>query len=235
MRSRPTPRPLISTLLAAGVALAGCFGAGGVFDPSEVDAPRAAFFGSSTVAGAGASAGELRWSSLVARRLGWREVNLGLPGSKLTAVPGPIPAGEERVDEVIAAAPDVVVLMYGANDVAAGIPLGDEERPGTFRHALARVLGRLRTALPRAALVVCAPQPAAMLDGIRRPYDDALAEAAARFGATYVPAGEAFPSSRLAELAADEIHLNDRGHHALAAYVSERLVPAVAMARGRPR
>lgn len=228
MGPRVFRRNSVSGSVAAVLALTGCLASTALRDPLEADAPRVAFFGSSTIAGVGASAPERRWSTLVAERLGWREVNLGLAGSKLTSVPARIVAGEERIAQVIAAAPDVVVVMYGANDVAAGVPLGDEETPGTFRHAVSRVLGRLRAALPQAELVICSPQPAAMLVGIRKPYDDALAEAAVRVGATWVPAGDAFAVSRLADLGSDRIHLNDGGHRALAAFVSGRLSPVLA-------
>lgn len=189
--------------------------------------PRAAFLGSSTTAGTGASRPERRWSAIVARDLGWSEVNLGLRGSKLVSLGDRIPAGEGRAAEVLNEAPDVVVVMYGANDVVAGVALGGPDASATYHHAVRGLLQRLRAALPAALLFVCSPQPAEALRGIRAPYDAVLAREAAAVGAVFVPAGEAFPLEQLPRLAADRIHLNDRGHAALARFVRDRIAAAL--------
>jgi lysophospholipase L1-like esterase len=184
---------------------------------------RVVFFGSSTTAGAGASAPERRWTSIVSRRLGWIEVNRGLSSSTLASVGRRTPSGEQRWREALAGPPaDIVYVMYGANDVLADVPLGDPDTPGTFRHAAMAVLRGMREALPDAALVVCAPQPSRATAARREPYDLALAEAAAAAGALFVPAGSAFPEGRLGELTADRLHLNDAGHAAVAEFVLGR-------------
>jgi lysophospholipase L1-like esterase len=183
------------------------------------------FFGSSTTAGSGTSATEKSWTHRVASALGWVEVNRGLSGSMLThRLDEPIPSGEGRAGEVIREAPDGVVVMYGANDAAARWPIGDERTPGTFHHAAAALLQRLRAALPHALLVVCTPQPAAALAPDARPrYDAVLEVEARRVGAVFVPAHRAFGPERLPALSADTIHLNDAGHAVLADFVTEVL------------
>lgn len=217
-------------LAAAALVIAGCGREAALAPPGALapepplPAPRVVFLGSSTTAGAGASAPALRWTSLVARRLGWIEVNRGLATSTLTNLGRQVPSGEERWRDALGAeGADAVVLMYGANDVLARAPLGDPATPGTFRHAAAAVLRGIREALPRAAIVVCAPQPSHATAAGREPYDLALADAAAQGGALFVPVGSAFPGERLGAYSADRLHLNDAGHAAVAEFVVERL------------
>jgi lysophospholipase L1-like esterase len=199
--------------------------------------PLAIFFGSSTTRGAGATSPERRWSALLARDAGWREVNAGLSGTTLTDRPGPgrAPSGEARWRSLLEGErPAIVFVMYGANDARIGVPIGDSGAPGTLRHAAAAVLRGLRIAFPGAVLVFVTPQPARRLLGVRGPYDAALAEEAAAAGAIVVDGAAAFPPEALAELAADAIHLNDRGHAAFAAHVARALAAAgVALPPGR--
>lgn len=209
------------------LVLAACARTDGPEPAAEVAGPRAVFLGSSTTAGIGASRPSRRWTAIVARDLGWTEVNLGLPGSKLAALGDRIAAGEERVQEVLALSPDVVVVMYGANDATAGIPVGDPGAAETFHRAARELLARLRRGLPAALLVVCSPQPAESLRGVRAPYDEVLEREALAAGAIFVRGGEAFPEQDLSRLAADRIHLNDRGHAALARHVRLALAAAL--------
>ncbi len=221
-------------LAAAAMLAAGCM-AGHAPPPRETaapGAPQAIFFGSSTVAGTGASRPDRRWTTLLARHAGWREVNEGLPGSTLTDVQGrPAASGELRLRALAASGvhPAVVVVMYGANDAIAGVPLGEAGMPGTFRHAAASVFRGLRAAFPRAVLVVCTPQPGRRLALRRAAYDAALAEEAQAVGAVLVHGEEAFAAEALPRYAADTIHLNDAGHAALAAHVERALLAARVM------
>lgn len=187
----------------------------------------ALFLGSSTTAGAGAGAEPRRWSSRLAARAGWREVNAGLAGSTLTEGAGPAASVEARWRGAAEGArPDVVFVMAGANDVLRGVPLGAPGEAGTFRDAAAAVIQGLRAAFPGATLVVVTPQPAQAIAGGRAPYDAALAEAAAASGAVLVRGEDAFPAGALAAYAADTLHLNDRGHAALAEHVAQALQAA---------
>jgi lysophospholipase L1-like esterase len=194
---------------------------------------RAVFFGSSTVQGHGASDAGKRWTSLVAARFGWLEVNLGLGGSTLTALAAGPASAEARWDAALAATdPDVLLVMYGANDVVfggTGVPLGDATTPGTFVHAAHAVLGGIRATFPDAVLVVLTPQPAPAYVARRAAYDEALRDAAAAHAATFVDAGSAFRPGPPYDL--DGIHLDDLGHAALAEYVAARLAESAASAR----
>ncbi|ABS25855.1 lipolytic protein G-D-S-L family [Anaeromyxobacter sp. Fw109-5] len=234
---------------AAAVALAilaGCLEAHGQPSrgPLPANAPQVLFFGSSTVAGSGATATHRRWTSLLARRVGWREINAGLSGSTLTEVPGRAAASGEVRWRALAASgihPSVVVLMYGANDAVASIPIGEASVPGTFRHAVAAVLRGLGEAFPDALLVVCTPQPGRRLQQHRRaPYDAALVQEARAAGAVVVRGDDAFAAEALPRFAADAIHLNDEGHAALAAHLeralrAEQVIPGARLARAERR
>ncbi len=232
----PTALAAAALLLACGASTSGSPPDG--LRPEHAPTPppaRVVFFGSSTTAGAGASRPERRWTSIVSRRLGWIEVNRGLSTSTLTNVRRKTASGEQRWHQALAgAAPDAVVVMYGANDVLARVPLGDPGTPGTFRHAAAVVLRGIREAFPHAALVVCAPQPSRATAEHREVYDLALAEAAARERAIFIAAGSAFPPARLEELTADRLHLNDAGHAVLAEYILSRRGALAERPRGEP-
>ena len=96
-------------------------------------------FRASSVEGAGASSPERRFSSIVCRALGWREVNLGLGGTTVTGRDDAgqvvdLTSGIGRVPEVLEAKPDHVLILYGANDFAQSRPLGEPRlfRQGTF-------------------------------------------------------------------------------------------------------
>lgn len=100
---------------------------------------RVVFYGSSTVCGAGLENPEERFSTIVSRELGWDEVNLGLADSLVTGrdLDAQIVSqrsGVVRVPDIFDERPDLVVVLYGADDVAAGKILGEPSdfRPGTF-------------------------------------------------------------------------------------------------------
>jgi lysophospholipase L1-like esterase len=220
--------------LALLLALASACSAVGGAPAGEPAAPLAPgaevlFLGSSTTAGVGASARDHRWTTLLARAAGWREWNEGLSGSTLTDGAGPlgVPSAESRLLTLPRRhAPAAVVLMYGANDMWRGVPIGAVGQPGTFRNAISVVLQGLRALYPRAVLVVSTPQPCRRLQAARAPYDEALAAEAARHGAVVVRGGTAFGDAELPRYSADAIHLNDLGQAALAAHVASALVTA---------
>ncbi|HYG69117.1 MAG TPA: SGNH/GDSL hydrolase family protein [Anaeromyxobacteraceae bacterium] len=227
---------LLAALLVALVATHSRAGAPG-FAAMGADAPVALFFGSSTTTGVGASSAARRWSSLLARDAGWREVNAGFPGTTLTDRPGPgrAPSAEARWRALVGKErPAFVFVMYGANDARMGVPIGTPTTPGTFRHAAATVVRGLRAAFPDAVVVLVTPQPARRLLGVRVPYDAALEAEAVAAGVLLVDGAAAFPASALADHAADAIHLNDRGHAAFALHVAGVLARAGLVAtRGR--
>nr|WP_243850777.1 SGNH/GDSL hydrolase family protein [Modestobacter marinus] len=144
--------------------------------------------------------------------LGWEPVLEAVSGTGYVAVgaePGAAPY-QERVDEVVAAAPDVVVVQGSTND--AGLPTAEV-------HAAAETLyADLQAQLPEAQVVVVGPlippgsDPVAVA-GVRT----ALAEAAGAAGLPFVdPLAEGWlhPSDGLF---ADPIHPNQTGYDAFSA------------------
>lgn len=221
-----------AALLLALAAACSAVGGGPTLEPGPAAIGPGAevlFLGSSTTAGVGASARDRRWTTLLARTGGWREWNEGLSGSTLTDGAGPVgvPSAESRLLTLSRRhAPAAVVLMYGANDVWRGVPIGAVGQPGTFRNAIAVVLEGLRALYPHAVLVVSTPQPCRRLRAARAPYDEALVAEAARHGALVVRAGLAFGEADVPRYSADAIHLNDLGQAALAAHVARALETA---------
>ena len=119
------------------------------------------FYGASTAEGAGASAPGKRFSTLVCETLGWEEINLGIGGTTMTGRDdmGMIvdeESGIGRVPDVLHADPDVVVILYGANDFGVGKPLGDAQKfqQGTFFWDYDTVLRGLIENLPDARVAL---------------------------------------------------------------------------------
>lgn len=239
VRSPAIARGGVALLLALAAGCSSITGAPAAEPPPAPLAPGAEvlFLGSSTTAGVGASARDHRWTTLLSRAAGWREWNEGLPGSTLTDGRGPagVPSAESRLRALsLRHTPAAVVVMYGANDVWRGVPIGEVGQPGTFRNAASALLHGLRAAYPRAVLVVCTPQPCQRLHAARAPYDEALAAEAARIGAVLVRGSAAFGAEEIPRYSADAIHLNDLGQAALAAHVARALSSAGLM-RDPPR
>ncbi len=194
------------------------------------------FLGASTVEGAGASAPERRFSSLVSRALGWEEINLGIGG---TTVAGrddegqvvALDSGIGRVPDVIEAQPDLVVIHHGANDFALSVPLGAplQFRQGTFFWDYDTMLRGLLDALEPSQFYLGTAQYRAdaetpnALGLTLADYNRVIREAGERYGLcvldTYGQAG--IDAGNWPRLAADDAHLNDHGHEILAAFYLE--------------
>ena len=199
---------------------------------------KAVFFGASTVEGAGASAPEKRFSSLVCRTLGWDEINLGIGGTTMTGRDerGMVVEDESgigRVPDILHAAPAWVVILYGANDFAQSKPLGDPEKfqQGTFFWDYDTVLRGLIENLPDAQILLMtlayradAETPNA-LRLLLQDYNNAIRRLADRYNLRLADAWESAGIDRrnFAGLSADEAHLNNDGHQRLAAFMIECL------------
>lgn len=184
--------------------------------PAWAAPPRVAFFGSSTTWGVGATGFERRWTTTLCRLLGWEELNLGradgglLPNAR-------VPGARARLPEVLALRPDRVVVMLGANDVAARVAVPSfAAEARALAHDLADALGPGSVAL-------VTPQPHAAGLIAREPYDRALEAAAREAGVAWIDAGKAFPPAELPGLAHDALHLNDRGHARLAGFMARAM------------
>ncbi len=199
---------------------------------------KAAFFGASTAEGAGASSPDKRFSALICQTLGWEEINLGIGGTTMTGRDdkGMImdeESGIGRVPDVLHAAPDRVIILYGANDFGAGKPLGDAQKfqQGTFLWDYDTVLRGLIENLPDAQVILStlvyradAETPNA-LGLVLEDYNGVVRHLADRYGLkmadSWVHSG--VNAGNFAELSADESHLNDEGHQRLAAFFIECL------------
>lgn len=185
--------------------------------PTPSGPPVAAFLGDSYTVGFGSSVEERRWTSLVAQQEGWVERNFGEGGS------GYIQPGWNgtsylgRVEQVVKAAPDIVVVAGGQNDVVSN---------GDVPAAVRATLLLLREGLPHATIYVLGPTwpdpnpPQRLLE-----IQDAAKKAAREVHGRFIPALDVM-AGRPDLLALDHIHPNDAGHLAIA----RRVIAAI---RGR--
>ena len=199
---------------------------------------KAVFFGASTVEGAGASSPDKRFSTLICRTLGWEEINLGIGGTTMTGRDdtGMIvdeESGIGRVPDILHAAPDMVIVLYGANDFAAGKPLGEagQFRQGTFLWDYDTALRGLIENLPDAQIILSTlvyradGETPNVLGMVLEDYNGVVRHLADRYGLKLADAGAnaGIDARNFAALSADEAHLNDDGHQRLAAFFIECL------------
>ena len=181
---------------------------------------RAAFVGDSYTSGAGAENPEAdRWTAIVAEELDWAEQNHGFGGTGYTTA-GHFPGGDtyaDRIPEVAAGQPDIVVVGGGRNDIGA-----DE---ATQRESVRDTFQGLRKALPDATILAVQPMWGA------RPYPgelDRLSEIVAdecqAVGCSYLPLDNPLEGNpELIDLTG--VHPNTDGHRALGTAVLEEVRP----------
>ena len=199
--------------------------------PAADDSVRASFLGGSLVGGLGASDPERSFPVQTAKLMGWRadvegQVETGYV-SDGQGFPGAQPLAQpfwQRVDEVVAADPDVVVVQGGRADV-------EQHSLRDSKKGVRRTLTELRTELPDAELVVVGPfmpdgSTSQELEALR----DAIRAEATRIGAAFVdPLGEGWITPDNADRFYDATGrtLNDEGHR----YLAERLADELAALR----
>ena len=204
----------------------------------QVSMTKAVFFGASSVEGAGASSPDKRFTTLICRTLGWEEINLGVGGTTMTGRDdsGLIvdeESGIGRVPDILHAAPDVVMILYGANDFARSCPLGEIGRfqQGTFLSDYDTVLRGLIENLPQTKIVLATCQYRAdgetpnALGLTLKDYNEAVRQLAERYRLEIADAaaGSGIDQRNFAALSADDAHLNDEGYQRLAAFMIECL------------
>lgn len=182
------------------------------------------FLGDSVAEGKSATAPAKRWTAIVARELGLKEVNLGHARTGYLRV-GPegscgdaaCPNFKDSVAAVVAAAPSTVIVTGGGNDT--GLP-GDE-----VAAAVTATLSGLKKALPAAKIYVVnpwwdlRPQPETLDD-----LTATVATSAAAIDAVYVDTKQ--PLVDKPELmVASGTNPNDAGHAALAKAVIDAIKP----------
>ena len=196
------------------------------------------FFGASSVEGSGASTPERRFTSILAQAMGWDEVNLGIGG---TPVAGRSDDGElvdensgiARVPDVLDAKPDLVFILYGANDFVQSVPLGDpgQFRQGTFFWDFDTLLrGLLWEVKPEqiilSTLVYRADGQTPNGQGLTlADYNKVIQELGVRHHIRVLDAAteSGISQENFAALSADDAHLNDAGYARLAAFYSSAL------------
>lgn len=199
---------------------------------------KAVFYGASTVAGDGASSPDKRFTTVICRALGWEEINLGIGGTTMAGRDdkGMIvdeESGIGRIPDILHAAPDFVVILYGANDFGQGRTLGDPQKfqQGTFLWDYDTAVRGLIENLPDAQIILStlayradAETPNAQ-GFVLEDYNAVVRQIAERYrlklADAYANAG--IDRSNFASLSADDAHLNDDGHQRLAAFFIECL------------
>lgn len=181
-------------------------------EPSTADGVDVAFLGDSYTVGVGSSAPDRRWSTTVATRLGWNELNFGASGTGYAAtyaLPGASLSESyaARIAAIVAAQPDVVVVSGGRNDLRCDIDV--------IAAGAELVLTRLTTLLPDATIIVVDPwwgstTPPEKLDEIGAAVDLAAIDAGVQVLDTQQPLADGDLMS------SDGIHPDDAGHAAIA-------------------
>ncbi|MFC5928528.1 SGNH/GDSL hydrolase family protein [Cryobacterium melibiosiphilum] len=115
------------------------------------DGPTVAFYGDSYTLGTGASDPALRWSTLISVPRGWNEVNPSVNGLGFVNNRSSLP-GQDLVEQVIDADPDIVIVTMGLNDNFSMPAAADE-----IQAAIRDDLGALARSLPEARIVVVEP------------------------------------------------------------------------------
>lgn len=193
---------------------------GAVLEPAAPPAPpTVAFLGDATTAGQGASSPGARWSTLLSGEQGWVELNLGVPGTGYAA-DGSFPgqrAYARRVADVVAGAPDAVVVSGGRSD---------ELTDNDYADSVGQVFVELRQGLPQARLVATSPVwdddvPPEELAELGR----VVRSQVENVGGTYLDVGQ--PLQGRPELVGpDGVQPDDAGHAAIAAAVDEAMAGA---------
>jgi lysophospholipase L1-like esterase len=210
----------LATLVALSLLATGCASApAGSKQPAPTEFPVPAgsvvgFYGDSMTSGFGASAPDRRWSSLLCAREGWTEVNPSIPGLGFVQSRG----GTDLPGQIAAAAPDLVLVTLGLND------LGLVDSHATeLQAAIASDLGTLRDSVPDAHIVVLAlfsplsfePRQVAAVNGWLR-------ASAADVDAVFVPKSAGWLAGH-PDWTVDGIHLNDVGNAAIATLIGDEL------------
>ncbi len=181
--------------------------------------PTAVFIGDSYTAGTGGEG--TRWTTLVAQREGWQEVNLGYPGTGYakdfhapSCPDDGCPDYLGVVSRAIAAHPAIVVVSGGRNDLAD---------PDAATANISKIFEQLHRGLPQARVIAISP----FYDDRRYPtglrtLGSKVRTAVEAVGGEYVDVGSPLQDSP--DLLSDGgVNPNAAGYRALAAAVSSAL------------
>lgn len=196
--------------------------------PSEPEAlpattfSKVAFIGDSYAAGTGASAPGQRWTTLLSAANGWTEVNVAHPqtgyhraGTQAPCAADTCPSFVSVVPQVVAEAPDLVIITGGSNDLTQDLEVAKGD--------MIRTLTELRAGLPNAAIVVVNPwwdmRP---MNPALEAYSAAIREATAAINATYADTGQPL-AGKIDLVTPTGLDANDAGQVVLADTVRSAL------------
>lgn len=176
----------------------------------------ALFIGDSYTHGVGATTEENRWSALVAKEFGWVEVNQAYPGAGYTKRPRKCEvdvcpyygATIEAVADTIA--PDFVVIAGGQNDFK-----NFEADESYVADSVRRTFALAAEKFPSSQLISVGPSSPARITRGNLRFEDYVRISSQDFGAVHVDLmtpNVVDPSF----LDADRVHVNVRGHAAIA-------------------
>ncbi|MFC8801708.1 SGNH/GDSL hydrolase family protein [Promicromonospora sp. NPDC057138] len=180
--------------------------------PTPPKAPVALFVGDSYTVGQGASSPAKRWSTLVAREMGWTELNVAQGGTGYISRSATIPklSYGEQLRAAPAAGVDVVVIAGGQNDFPE---LGTT--PEQVFSAVSRAFKTAHQRFPDAEIIAVGPSTPWDIGLEARALDSAVRAAAEQQEATYVSLLD--PDVVLNKFVGpDGIHVTDRGYAAIA-------------------
>jgi lysophospholipase L1-like esterase len=184
---------------------------------AESDEPVAVFLGDSYTEGWGATEPSTRWSAIVAAESDWVEVNQGQGGTGFVTTAGLggcgldfCPTYLDRVPDVIAANPDIVVIAGGQNDL---VSLSND--PDAVRAAVNETYDLIRAALPDARIIAVGPSIAQPNHALINELDTWVQAIAERVDADYVSLIDPVVI-RTDMVEVDGVHVNDKGHRAIA-------------------
>ncbi|HEV6952823.1 MAG TPA: SGNH/GDSL hydrolase family protein [Promicromonospora sp.] len=173
----------------------------------------ALFVGDSYTAGQGVESRALRWSTLVARAMGWTELNVADGGTGFVSrFPGSnkLSYSEQMLSVRYPARIDVVVIAGGQNDFNEL-----REDPGMVFEAVEDTYALAKELFPQAAILSVGPSTQRTVGLEARALDSAVRAAAERYDATYVSLLD--PNViRKRYIGEDKVHMNDEGYAAIA-------------------
>ena len=179
--------------------------------------PVAVFLGDSYTQGFGAVPLDRRWSSLVAHDADWTEVNQGQGGTGFVTTADENTCGQthcptyvDRVPDVIAAAPGIVLISGGQND---RMVLATD--PDRVHAAVDTTYDGIRQGLPDARIIAVGPSTAEPATPQLEELDSWVQAAAARVDADYVSLLDPLVIKQ-SMVGPDGVHVTDHGYRAIA-------------------
>ncbi|TBN55425.1 SGNH/GDSL hydrolase family protein [Glaciihabitans arcticus] len=207
-------RTLAAATILIVAGLAGCAtpDATGVTGTGD----KVAFYGDSYTLGTGASAADLRWSTIVSKARNWQEFNPSVNGLGFVTNRGSV---DDLPDQVIANDPDIVFVTMGLND-----NFSYPEEANAIYDAINADFDKLTAALPDARFIVVEPfwytddrpESVEVIIGWVR-------DAAERTGSDYIAGASHWIEGHQEWMAADGLHPNNDGYAEMAKRMDSEL------------